>query len=503
MANQITVDILADTKNLVAGVNATKSQLSSLNGSIAKVSGAFKGLAATFGFTVGIGFLKDAVKGAADEAAAFKRITEEFGTDAAAVTAKIGNLSKLFYVDDGEIAKLVLKLKQSLRAELDGLAPGLAEAAIVLSKITGKPLEEVGSQFAKFVRDGKLTLKEVQTLGINLSLEQQKAFDAAAKSGKSVEFILDLLTSDEYVNKAKKLITPFEKWNFAIGELKDRIGSALLPFLEKLINIYDSLSPSQKKVVDTTAAITVGLAALAAVLSPLLLSLGAMVTYGPALKAFFLVVATGIKSVTIALLTNPFAPLVVAIALVIAAVVLLIKNWDSVSAAIKRLASAVAEGVGQFKNTLVNGFNSAKDYLANLAGSFTSLGKNIIQGLVNGIRSMASAPIDAIKGIGSGLVNSFKSFFRIGSPSKLFADYGKNLVQGLSGGIDGAKRLAISSIGSLSADVASPSFSFAGSGSSKAPITVNINAGVGTDPYELGRVVKAALDKYNGVNGRR
>ena len=33
-------------------------------------------------------------------------------------------------------------------------------------------------------------------------------------------------------------------------------------------------------------------------------------------------------------------------------------------------------------------------------------------------------------------------------------------------------------------------------------VSVTINAGLGTDPYELGRAVRAALDKYDGVNGR-
>jgi len=33
-------------------------------------------------------------------------------------------------------------------------------------------------------------------------------------------------------------------------------------------------------------------------------------------------------------------------------------------------------------------------------------------------------------------------------------------------------------------------------------INVTINAGIGSDPYEVGRYVKSALDKYAGVNGR-
>jgi hypothetical protein len=67
MANNIVVDIVADTRSLVKGVNETNSKLNSLNGSVNKISGAFKGIAAAFGLSVGISWFKDAIKGAEEE----------------------------------------------------------------------------------------------------------------------------------------------------------------------------------------------------------------------------------------------------------------------------------------------------------------------------------------------------------------------------------------------------------------------------------------------------
>jgi len=44
MANNIVIDIVADTRSLVRGVNETNAKLNTLNGSVSKVTGAFLGL---------------------------------------------------------------------------------------------------------------------------------------------------------------------------------------------------------------------------------------------------------------------------------------------------------------------------------------------------------------------------------------------------------------------------------------------------------------------------
>jgi phage-related protein len=222
------------------------------------------------------------------------------------------------------------------------------------------------------------------------------------------------------------------------------------------------------------------------------------VTLGPLIAA----IRAGFLALTLAMATNPFTGLALLITGVIVATVALVKNWDAVTAAFRNVGSAISSAMSSIRDAVGNVIGNVTSSLGHLASSFFNMGKDIITGLVNGIISNAMAPINAVKNVATNLVNTFKSFFKIGSPSKLFAGYGKNIVEGLSGGIDNAQQLAISSLNSMSARLASPSFNFAGAGGG-APVNVTINAGVGTDPYELGRVVSAALDKYQGVNGRR
>ena len=85
---------------------------------------------------------------------------------------------------------------------------------------------------------------------------------------------------------------------------------------------------------------------------------------------------------------------------------------------------------------------------------------------------------------------------------------GSGLTEGLIKGIDKTAYLAVNSVKDLGKSLQIPmelspvgGLGYATTSSAQ-PITVNITAGLGTDSYELGRVVSAALEKYAGVNGR-
>jgi hypothetical protein len=111
------------------------------------------------------------------------------------------------------------------------------------------------------------------------------------------------------------------------------------------------------------------------------------------------------------------------------------------------------------------------------------------------MQAIASSPVNFITKLAQNMISTFKTFFKISSPSKVFAGFGQNMMQGLAVGIRGNSRLPQMALNGLSLTPAT-------AGGMGRSITVNINAGIGTDPYEVGRYVQAALDKYAGVNGR-
>jgi phage-related protein len=68
------------------------------------------------------------------------------------------------------------------------------------------------------------------------------------------------------------------------------------------------------------------------------------------------------------------------------------------------------------------------------------IGKQIISGLIDGIKQMASGIADAVLEPVKDAVNGVKDFLGIHSPSRLFAEIGMNTMLGLTGGIEDESR---------------------------------------------------------------
>lgn len=88
------------------------------------------------------------------------------------------------------------------------------------------------------------------------------------------------------------------------------------------------------------------------------------------------------------------------------------------------------------------------------ATNWLNVGKQIIQGLINGVGQMAGALWEAVKNVAKGALNAIKSFFGIHSPSTVFRDQvGKMLGIGLAEGIDESAGEAIDSAKDMANDV--------------------------------------------------
>ena len=110
-------------------------------------------------------------------------------------------------------------------------------------------------------------------------------------------------------------------------------------------------------------------------------------------------------------------------------VVGLIQAIPKVVAAIPQIISAIKETFGNY--------------------DWASIGKNLLEGIKNGILNAVSSVVEAAKEAAGAIWNTVKSFFDIGSPSRLMEWGGKMIDEGLAGGISKNQDLVDDAMSSL------------------------------------------------------
>lgn len=101
------------------------------------------------------------------------------------------------------------------------------------------------------------------------------------------------------------------------------------------------------------------------------------------------------------------------------------------------MKDAVGQKMIEAKEKVVNGWNEAKKFLSNI--DLKSIGKDIIDGLINGIRNKISDLASAVSEAGSTITNKLKSVLNIHSPSRVMYEIGQFVGQGLENGIAGTQ----------------------------------------------------------------
>lgn len=101
-----------------------------------------------------------------------------------------------------------------------------------------------------------------------------------------------------------------------------------------------------------------------------------------------------------------------------------------------RFLSGVKEKVGEALTFLGTLPGKVKALFAGAIGWLAQAGRDIVQGLVNGIRGMGSVIKDALLALIPGPLKKFAGALGLGSPSTVFRDFGIGIGQGLAQGIE-------------------------------------------------------------------
>ncbi|MDX5824221.1 carbamoyl-phosphate synthase large subunit [Bacillus cereus group sp. BfR-BA-02490] len=119
------------------------------------------------------------------------------------------------------------------------------------------------------------------------------------------------------------------------------------------------------------------------------------------------------------------------------------------------LINGIVKTVGRLSSTIITEVIGAiLKCFSNAGTMLKSIGKDIIQGLINGISSMVGKAVSAVKSVASNIKDGIADFFDIHSPSRLMYGMGKFVTEGLANGIVSLTNLAVNKAKTMAEAVA-------------------------------------------------
>lgn len=142
-------------------------------------------------------------------------------------------------------------------------------------------------------------------------------------------------------------------------------------------------------------------------------------------------------------------------------VIIINAAWDAVITFINGFADAIDQKGPELQaavNKLIKAIiNFIKNGLTGMANTFaphaSSIGRNIINGVINGVSGAAGALYNKLRNVASSALSSFKSTLGIHSPSRVFATAAGFIVAGIVQGIDSNQSDAVDAMSGLGSEM--------------------------------------------------
>lgn len=274
-------------------------------------------------------------------------------------------------------------------------------------------------------KNGKATVADVAaSVGKDLSKmtpkEQQEALSALSTQFEDlgIDASVALFNTgnafDDVTGKAKKMSeqTPAEKWEASLRKLQDSlipIGNTIVQALQPIIDIAANIADVFSKLPGPVQSVIVAIGGLIALFT----------TLAPTIAAIKLIFA-GFSLAPLLSGLAAFAPLILGIIAAVTAVILVIKNWATItkiagevwdwikitiSSALEAVSNAITTKLTEAKNTISNVFNSIKTFIGTVWDGI----KIVVSTVVNGIKNTITKTFNAIKTVTSVIWNGIKT----------------------------------------------------------------------------------------------
>lgn len=257
-----------------------------------------------------------------------------------------------------------------------------------------------------------------------------------------------------------------------LGETVTPVVTKVTEVATKLLDKFNSLDPNIQKVILTVIAFVAVLSPVLNILSSITGGIGnisiAMTKISPILTSLSGTVNTVFSFISKAftgLMSLIAAHPVIAIITAIIAVIVLLYNkceWfrNGVNIILNNIKSFFKNGFDNVSKTLANAITTVKNTASKIASGLTkaldiasklkTIGKNLVEGLWNGINNAKRWILNKISGFTNSILKGIKGFFGIHSPSKLMEkEIGKFLPAGIGVGIEKNSDLALNPLEKL------------------------------------------------------
>ncbi len=347
-----------------------------------------------------------------------------------------------------------LKMTDETAQKVESTFKGLFAALDIILTIVGGPIKIAFKIFADILESMDLGILDV-TASIG---------DAIYRFNEWLDSVLDFSGAFEFLSGLfKDILSPFEEVKAALEELfpKDNEENAktLSDNLEKLgdaLNISDSAADNFKKVFEGLGSALKGVNYVVSksLISSIKLLKAVLGLFDMDMADLIANVAEGItkfkewadEHLLLANSIDKVAKILVALGEGI---------WNCVKAigelkVVKDIIDAFGDAWAKLFGDVSKGFESVNidNFVKNIADAFKSitewikslndsenLGRDIILGLVNGIKNGVGAVIDAISGVATALIDAFCALLGINSPSTVMMSIGGFIIAGLIAGL--------------------------------------------------------------------
>ncbi len=384
MAQQITIDIVAETQKLQAGVATANKQLGTVEDGLKGLAATAIATASAFVLREGVTFLKQGIDEAKEAQQTMREATTTFGEGSKAleqITAEATKFGNALAVDNDTIIQLATQLGSRLPKEAQALSAQLVNTFYDVEAFTGGAVkaEAITSKLGKAFADGELRAGELEKIFPALTAKTYEQAEALSKAGKNTEALTLLIGESQkaYGDAAEKNVTSSQKFDVALANLKETVGTKLLPFVEKLVDTATKLIDKFATLSPTTQNVILGFTGVVAIGGPLLTFLANAKTA--------LITLTGIQGATkIAtdLTTGAIAGQTVAtnvatgatnrlkialastgIGLLIVAIGTLIANFDKVKETVSKLIGYLSNAFEPVKRAIESVIGRIKDLI--------------------------------------------------------------------------------------------------------------------------------------------